>query len=946
MTIEAKLNSLYKKVTGYRELMKFEDTFGPTFEELNNISPMSRWVVRILAETEFALRLSKVMGGRHDGVVEKTVEFLLDAVNNDGNLTNSICRQAEEMLMEVSKDAKEYALILCGHAHIDMDWMWGYNETVSATVSTFSTMLDIMDEYPDFCFSQSQASVYEIIDKFAPELHDRIKQRIDEGRWEVTASAWVETDKNMPSTESLLRHIKYTKNYMRDNWGVDPDNLEVDFSPDTFGHSANLPELDTYGGVKYYYHCRALKEPYALYRWKGQSGKELLMYCEQHWYNSAITPKIGLGLLDISERSAGFKTGLIVYGVGDHGGGPTRRDVNRAIEMMEWPIFPKLKFGTFREFFKKAETVRSSLPLVDHELNFLLTGCYTTQSRIKYGNRMSEKALSDSETVSALAEIYADRKMNAKNIEKAWQNVLFTHFHDILTGACYQDSREHAMGLYQEALSYANTEFMLALRALAENTDTSWVETEDDLYTQAIGAGAGYPSNSLAGRGSAGRGGGKTRIINVYNPTGVNKKELAEITVWDYPGDLRYLSIKDSQGREVEFQLADTEKQRYWDHMYFRFYAMLEIPALSYETLVITEKEKDKCGLYLQHNWVEIPSSNHILENEFIRCEIDYTSGEIISLYDKKNNKELIREGETAGLELVDSERRSSSAYAVGKYMKRHKIDNLERMGKVINGELRNAVEFEAVVKNSRITVKYSLDKNDTFIRCNIVADWCEQGEEKIPVLIYSMPVSYKAEKYMYNIPLGAIVRQPEDRETPGLSYIQALDKDNSNAGIITDCKYGFRGKENEIIVTLINTSVAPDKYPERSVQTINLAIGVFDGDAKATEETAQSFNRPLVFQSTTSHSGALPPMGTFIDFDADTAVLSAVYTEDGMTAVRVYSVADRMGTVKIGFMKDVHDVYLCNLMGEKIDGEVKTSGGMVEFEIQPRTVMTVKVKV
>ena len=185
---------------------------------------------------------------------------------------------------------------------------------------------------------------------------ERMKARIAEGRWEITASAWVETDKNMPTTESLLRHIKYTKNYLHDSWGVDPRSLEVDFSPDTFGHSANVPEIDLFGGVKYYYHCRALNGDGALYRWRGISGRELLVYREQYWYNSAITPHIGAGLIDISRRCAGLKTGLIVYGVGDHGGGPTRRDVETAIGMQNWPIYPRVEFGTLPRIFPRGRS--------------------------------------------------------------------------------------------------------------------------------------------------------------------------------------------------------------------------------------------------------------------------------------------------------------------------------------------------------------------------------------------------------------------------------------------------------------------------------------------------------------------------------------------------------------------------------------------------------------
>jgi alpha-mannosidase len=251
-----------------------------------------------------------------------------------------------------------------------MNWMWGWQETVALTLSTFRTMLQLMKEYPDFVYSQSQASVYKIVEEYDPAMMEEIKARIQEGRWECTTTAWVETDKNMPNTESLLRHIKYTRDYMKETWGLDPKTLEVDFSPDTFGHSAHIPEIDSFGNVKYYYHCRGHNKRHLLYRWKAPSGREILTYNEPYWYNSAITPDIGIGLIELSELSAGLKTGLIVYGVGNHGGGPTRRDIERAIEMQDWPVFPVIKFGTFHEFFKKAEAVRDKLPIWEDEINF------------------------------------------------------------------------------------------------------------------------------------------------------------------------------------------------------------------------------------------------------------------------------------------------------------------------------------------------------------------------------------------------------------------------------------------------------------------------------------------------------------------------------------------------------------------------------------------------
>ena len=211
LTLAEKYRRLKIRVGGNREKVHYEETFGMPQEEFWKITMPNPYIRRILAETEFCIGLSKKLDGCYDGAVEATLDFLRERMDEDGVLTKEACLEGEKLLLPLQKEAKQYALILAAHAHIDMNWMWSWHETVASTVATFQTMLKLMEEYPDFCFSQSQASVYQIIEEYAPELKESIQKRIQEGRWEVTASAWVETDKNMPSAESLLNHIRYTK---------------------------------------------------------------------------------------------------------------------------------------------------------------------------------------------------------------------------------------------------------------------------------------------------------------------------------------------------------------------------------------------------------------------------------------------------------------------------------------------------------------------------------------------------------------------------------------------------------------------------------------------------------------------------------------------------------------------------------------------------------------
>lgn len=946
-TLSEKYSALKKAVGGNREMMGYEETFGMPREEQSHITMPNKYIRRILAEIEFSIKLSGVNTDKFDAVISSALDYLTTVMKEEGVLTKTACFEAEKMLMPLAGAAKEYKLILAGHAHIDMNWMWSWHETVAATLATFRTMLNIMDEYPEFCFSQSQASVYKIVEDFEPELMERMKQRIAEGRWEITASAWVETDKNMPNTESLLRHIKYTKNYLRDNWGIDPASLEVDFSPDTFGHSANLPEIDALGGVKYYYHCRALDGNQALYRWKGQSGKEMLVYREQYWYNSAITPKIGAGIIDISKRCGGFKTGLIVYGVGDHGGGPTRRDVERAIEMMEWPVYPQIKFGTFSEFFHEAESVRDSLPLVEKELNFIFQGCYTTQSRIKMGNRACERALTDAEAMSAFAAVKADAKTDGFAFEKAWRDVLFTHFHDILTGSCVQDSREHAMGLFSNSLAVAQSKYASAMLKISEHIDTSAIGADTDIAaSQSEGAGVGYGVENYGGMPRSERGCGKTRIFNVFNPTGTEKSEPVEITVWDWTGDMRFISVTDSTGNPVEFQILDGGLQQYWDHKFFRFLAYVDVAAVGYTTVVLSEKpmQGDYPIYYQGDGRTQGENRNYVLENEYIRAEFDFSNGEMISLRDVKTGVEYLKAGERAGLRLVDTESASSSAWNIGNYLRVNNINNAVRIHGESHGGLRRGFVVEYKVLDSNIKLHCAIEKNARALSFHAEVDWHEVGGATIPVLTYEIPLAVTPEKYMYDIPAGVIERNPLEHDVPALQYAMAVNAGETSAAIITESKYGYRGTpDGRLIATFLNTSTNPDPYPERGVHKINFAVGLFPHCAKYMENAATSINHRLTYQPTNSHNGTLPTTGAFFVIESASAVISAVSAEGGDVTVCLYSVSDSESDCALTFDRTIISACAVDIMGGKIDGDIIVDGGKASFKVAPHAIMNIK---
>ena len=168
------------------------------------------WGERIAAQLKIAQEIVEIDASLEKDL-ERAVAFIKGQYKAQKCVTEADVKQAEEYLSLIGKRAKEYEVLLAAHAHIDMNWMWGHDETVALTVATMRTMLTLLREYPDFCFSQSQASVYSIIEEYAPDILPEIKERIREGRWEVTASTWVEGDKNLANGEALLGLISIVK---------------------------------------------------------------------------------------------------------------------------------------------------------------------------------------------------------------------------------------------------------------------------------------------------------------------------------------------------------------------------------------------------------------------------------------------------------------------------------------------------------------------------------------------------------------------------------------------------------------------------------------------------------------------------------------------------------------------------------------------------------------
>ena len=884
---------------------------------------------RILSELKYAYIISQTKGGRYDEILHKTEQLILDGYKKNGTITNELVFQAEKLMEDLKYEAKNFEVICAAHAHIDMNWMWGWDETVSVTLDTFRTMLDIMKEYQAFKFSQSQASVYKIVQEHDPEMLEEIKKRVKEGRWEITASTWVEADKNMPNGESLSRHILYTKKYLSELFDIKPESLNIDFEPDTFGHSLNIPEILSQGGVKYYYHCRG-NEGHSLYRWISPSGAELIVNWEPNWYNSTIDSDIAFCIPDLAGK-CGINTVLKVYGVGDHGGGPTRRDIERIIDMNNWPIFPKIKFGTFGEYFSKVEAAKDRLPIVRGEQNFLCDGCYTSQSKIKEGNRKSEALLNEAELFSSFTSIYTNALYPTKEFEEAWRSVLFNQFHDIITGSGVAETRAYALGLYQKVLATANSKRKIAFKKIADKINTLGLVPLNEDISECTADGAGV------GTVQCGRGAGKTRVFHIFNPSVTNRKEVAEVMVWDWNGDINRIVFKNENGQKVQHQVVEKGFNEYWSHYYLKVLIKVDVPSCGYTTYAMTEdKITDiKVSYYCEMRVQKV--DEFFLENSLLKVIFNSMDGSISSLIDKTTGKELIDVERKSGIfKLIDEGDNKEitagnpgmSAWFIGRYKNIDSLNKNVEMKK-IQGPLRSTIIYETEFRNSKLSVKVSLDEDSSLLNFEVKCDWHEIGKlgKGIPQLGFYMPLPYQCTSYKYDIPFGVINREGMDMDLPGNSFVTGISKDNKKSlMLISNSKYGFRCVKDDMAITLLRSSYDPDPYPEFGIHNFRFSLGIVDS-LKTNNQLinfAYDYNHPLSILSGTGHKGELPLQNQFISVEEGSIVVSAVKMPeiDGVNKllVRIYETDGIKTRTVLKFFRRPERAYFVDVNENKLE--------------------------
>lgn len=918
---------------------------------------------RILGQLSFANEMSKAADGKYDSLVAKANQMLLDQLQTEGCVDQKGALAAEEILSPLSEEAKKYTMHCIAHAHIDMNWMWRFDETVSVVLDTFRTMLDLMKEYPQYTFSQSQASVYRIVAEYGPaEMLEAIKQRIREGRWEVSASTWVEADKNTPSGESMARHLLYTRQYLSDLLELDGETLQLDYEPDTFGHSKNVPEILANAGVKYYYHMRGSMDP-ALCWWQSPSGARVLSYRDPQVYQGPISCECASYIPGIC-KSLGIDSLMKLYGVGDHGGGPTRRDINRLIDMQSWPVYPKVIFSTYRAFYTDIENrFGDILPVRDTEMNSIFTGCYTSQTRIKMANRVGEATLGEAELFSAIASMENGYAYPTAKFADAWERILFNQFHDILTGSGVRDTREYAMGEFQRAMAAANTERAGSMRSIVNQIDTSAFSSGNvsDPDYNADGAGVGHGINEFQIT-QVGRTRGTTRLFHLFNSAPFERTQLTELTIWDWaPADVLLLEVCDADGNRIPCQIVNHGHNGYWGHDFVKLLIEATVPACGYATYVVRRSEDAiATNRFGEGNCYHEPTDpdwqrvtvpyEYVLENEYLRAQFDLQSGDMVSLLDKETGKEML--SSPAGFRIINEDPdRGMASWRIGRYMSFVKPGDIHmKLEGNLGDRLRQTLTIRSSFGGSGMTVCVTLDEHSRNLRFDVTCDWHERAQPgvRIPQLNFIAPLGFEANAYKFDVPAGIITREPVDLDQPGNSFIAAVPATQGRTLMLSsDTKYGFRGFQNSISVDLIRQSYEPDPCPEYGMHHFQISLGLADAqDELALINTSYALWHPIHSFSDVPHEGTLPLSGSFASLKSGNAVLQSVkLAEDGSgdLIARLYSIGEETEAI-LAFAKTPQSACTVDIHENPTHGTASVSDNDVTVAMGKESLITVRV--
>lgn len=879
---------------------------------------------------EVASRLQQHDARRH--AILNLVDKSLRALDRRGGITpefEASLEAAEAIAAEI------YALVdteiqptitAVGHTHLDVGWLWRVIHTRDKTGRSFATVISLMEEYPEFIFMYNQSVLFDFLKKDYPELWDRMMERVKSGQFEIEGAMWVEPDVNIISGESLVRQFMRGRRFHMDEFGVTPKMVWL---PDTFGYSANLPQIMDRSGLEYFVTSKLSwndtdRQPFDTFFWRGIDGtktKAQLITAQEFeseeiftTYNSMLSVSEVMGAWKRYEPKSVNDEVLVCYGYGDGGGGPTRAMVERGKRMEKGiPGAPKVKLEGVVPYLnrlgKRMDENADRFPIWNGELYLQLhRGTLTSVAKNKANNRRSERLLRETEYLNAIAvATVPDANYPTEKLAEFWDLVLINQFHDILPGTSIEEVYEDSDAEYASIASV-------------------------------VGSHNG-PWHSAA--------------------TAISKPQHDELTLFNFTGHTRQEELVTFAGEVPEGAgLSSNGKATAIQKLVTAngdpaFGAMTAaVPSLGWASAKIVARKDDKPTTNLS------VSEKH-LENAHIRVSFD-TAGEIISIIDKAHNREVIEPGKAANqLIAYEDKPKNWDAWDIDSYFEEQYwplSDGPVKIEIVETGPHRAALRIERGYAASKIVQIISLRKNARQIEFDTQVDW----QERQTVLKALFPFDLNVSEIRSEIQFGHVSRATHrntswDRARYEASMHRWVDMSEANFGVslLNDCKYGYDAVEQMIRITLLRSSISPNPKADLGLHEFKYALFVHEGvsDLAEVHQAAERFNNPIAVIGDTQILAAEPEKAartfSFASVDQSNVTLETVKkAEDSDDLIlRVFEHANRRVTANIQFGLPVKSVQTVNLMEE--GGEpVELKDGAVTLELNPFEITTLRITI
>jgi alpha-mannosidase len=802
-------------------------------------------------------------------------------------------------------------VIAAGHAHLDVAWLWTLDQTRQKAARTFHSVLRLMEQFPDWIFTQSQPQLYEFVRQDFPVLFEQIKARVAEGRWEATGGMWVEADCNLSGPESLARQLLLGRTYFRKQFGKGAES-PVLWLPDVFGYAWNLPQLIRQAGLQYFFTIKIgwnqyNRLPYDSFWWQGLDGTRVLTHFSTtpnlngegavSTYNAMVAPEQVLGTWENYQQKELRSDLFMAFGFGDGGGGPTHEMLENLEIMAAFPATPRIRPGTARAFFQALEAqVGDKLPVWDGELYLELhRGTYTSQSRNKRANRKSEFLLHDAEFLASLAaRLSPEYSYPADDLREAWRTVCLNQFHDIIPGS---------------SIGAVYTESLRQYAQVNENGE----QIEKEAFA-AIHAALGRPDMLLV------------------NPTGFTRYDLAQWTGALPTG----MHLVRADGRLVRTQACDE-------------LTLIDVsPGAAYSMT----------PLYLEPGDLPVPDDSltatpSLLENGFLRVELD-AQGDIVRIYDKANQREVLPLGMIANqLQAFEDRPVNWDAWDVDIFYEDRMwlSDPAGEVRVVQSGPLRATLEVRRRILHSDYVQRISLDANSARLDFETVIDW----RERHILLKAAFPVDVLATHATYEIQWGNVQR-PTNRntswdwarfETCAQKWVD-LSEGDYGASLLNDCKYGHDVHGQVMRLSLLRGPTEPDPDADQGEQ--RFAYSLFPHAGSWDERTiaaAYALNDPwLVYCSERRDAPTRGEGLALFSLDAPNVAIETVkQAEDGQGIIlRLYEAMRRRGNATLTCAFEIAAAWKTNLLEENQEG-LSPVGKQVSFSVRPYEIITLRLE-